>query len=59
LQGGVRQGLLAEAAKFVLEIIVLAEPAAEAAFADVGLARGGGDRARREQGFDGAFLRWC
>ena len=52
-----RQGLLAEAAKFVLEIIVLAEPAAEAAFADIGLAGGRGDRARREQGLDGALLR--
>ena len=45
LQCGVRKGFLAE-------------PAAEAAFADLGLAGGGGDRARGEQGFDGTFLRW-
>jgi len=57
LQGGVREGLLAEAAQLVLEIVVLAEPAAEAAFADLGFAGGGGDRARREQGLDGALPR--
>jgi len=51
LQGGVREGLLAEAAKLVLEIVVLAQPAAEAAFADVGLAGSGGDRAGRKQSF--------
>ncbi len=55
-QGGVREGFLAELAQFVLEVVVLAEPAAEGALTDVGVARGGGDGARGEQGLDGAFL---
>ena len=50
------EGFLAVLAKFVLEVVVLAEPAAQGALADVGLARGGGDRACGEQGSDGAFL---
>ncbi len=55
-QGGMREGFLAVVAKFVLEVVVLAEPAAQGALADVGLARGGGDRACGEQGPEGAFL---
>ena len=50
------EGFLAVLAKLVLEVVVLAEPAAQGALADVGLARGGGDRACGEQGPDGAFL---
>ena len=55
-QGSVREGLLAELAQFVLEVVVLAEPAAQGALTDVGLARGGGDGARGEHGLDGALL---
>ena len=55
-QGGVREGLVAELAQFVLEIVVFVEPAAEGALADVGLAGGGGDGAGGEQGLEGAFL---
>ena len=55
-QGGVREGLLAELAQFVLEVVVLAEPAAQGALTDAGLARGGGDGARGEHGSDGALL---
>ena len=55
-QGGVREGLLAVLAQFVLEVVVLADPAAQGALTDVGLAGGGGDGARGEHGSDGAFL---
>ena len=55
-QGGMGEGFLAVLAQFFLEVVVFAEPAAQGALADVGLARGGGDRACGEQGPDGAFL---
>jgi len=43
-------------AKHCLEILVLAQPLPERAFADFGLASGSGDRRRLEQGSDGAVL---
>ena len=57
-QGGVGEGFFAVLAQFVLEIVVLAEPAAQGALADVGLAGGGGDGAGGEHGADGPFLAW-
>ena len=57
LQGGAREGFFAQPAKLVLKIVVLAESAAEASFADLGFASGCDDGARAEQGLDGAFHR--
>ncbi len=51
-----QQGFVAELAQLFLKVVVFAEPAAQGALADVGLARGSGDRARGEHGLDGAFL---
>ena len=55
-QGSEAEGFLAVAVELGFEIVVLAEPAAQGALADVGLAGGGGDGAGVEQGEDGAFL---
>ena len=57
-QGGVGEGFFAVLAQFVLEIVVLAEPAAQGTLSDVGLAGGGSDAAGGEHGADGAFLAW-
>ena len=55
-QGGEAEGFLAVTVELGFEIVVLAEPAAQGALADVGLAGGGGNGAGGEQGADGAFL---
>jgi hypothetical protein len=55
-EGDVSQGLLALMAEFLLEIFVVAEPAAEGAFADLGFLGGGDDGAGLEQGGKGAVL---
>ncbi len=54
-RGGVRESFLADLAQLGLEVLVLAQPQAQGAFADLGLA-GGGDRRRIEQGLERAVL---
>ncbi len=55
-RGGVRESFLADLAQLGLEVLVLAQPQAQGALADLGLAGGGDDRRRIEQGLERAVL---